>query len=167
MRRSDGSRDGSDRAPSDDATIVARPTFEVRANESITQPAFSPPELDDVGIDVEVTFGGAKVHAPRMDVADRHADSEPPTLAYAAPDPPPPAHARPAPVPWSPAVNVPPAAQSSGRVLLPDAPAARAAPPPSSGPIPGWVLPYVIGCIALALVGAFVLWTQARVLGHL
>ena len=129
---------------------MARPTFEVRASESITQPAFSPPEFDDVGIDV-----------------DHRADSEPPTLAYNAPDPPPAAQARPAPTPWSPAVNVPPAAQSSGRVLLPDAPAARAAPPPSSGPIPGWVLPYLIGCIALALVGAFVLWTQARVLGHL
>lgn len=33
-------------------------------------------------------------------------------------------------------------------------------------PLSGWVAPYVIGCILLILVGAFLLWNQARVLGH-
>ncbi|HSO31722.1 MAG TPA: hypothetical protein VLT33_04385 [Labilithrix sp.] len=37
---------------------------------------------------------------------------------------------------------------------------------PRSARLPGWVLPYLIGCITLLLAGAFVLWTQARVLGH-
>ena len=31
---------------------------------------------------------------------------------------------------------------------------------------PGWVLPYLIACITLVLTGLFVLWTQARILGH-
>jgi len=35
-----------------------------------------------------------------------------------------------------------------------------------SAPLPGWVLPYIIACLVLVLVGAFVLWTQSRVVGH-
>ncbi len=31
---------------------------------------------------------------------------------------------------------------------------------------PGWVLPYLIACVTLVLTGLFVLWTQARILGH-
>lgn len=31
---------------------------------------------------------------------------------------------------------------------------------------PGWVLPYLIACLTLVLTGLFVLWTQARILGH-
>jgi hypothetical protein len=35
-----------------------------------------------------------------------------------------------------------------------------------SAPLSGWVVPYVLFCLVLALVGAFVLFSQARVLGH-
>ncbi len=38
--------------------------------------------------------------------------------------------------------------------------------PPGRPPLPSWVLPYMIACITLTLAGAFVLWTQARILGH-
>ena len=58
----------------------------------------------------------------------------------------------------------------TGPVVQPSRPlASQAAPRPASPgapPLPRWVLPYMLGCIALLLAGAFVLWTQARVLGH-
>jgi hypothetical protein len=60
----------------------------------------------------------------------------------------------------------PPPAPSSDRVLLPETARPGLAPSSDGGPLPGWVVPYVIGSIALALVGAFILWTQAHVLGH-
>lgn len=37
---------------------------------------------------------------------------------------------------------------------------------PRSPRLPGWVLPYLIGCIILLSAGAVVLWAQARALGH-
>lgn len=54
-----------------------------------------------------------------------------------------------------------PPVHASGRFALPEMPAALIA-----SRLPRWVLPYAIACLALALIGALVLWKQARVLGH-
>lgn len=35
-----------------------------------------------------------------------------------------------------------------------------------SPPLPGWVLPYMMACVTLVLVGAVVLWLQSRIVGH-
>jgi hypothetical protein len=68
--------------------------------------------------------------------------------------------------PWgaapSPANFTAPAPQPHARLAMPEMRPA----PASSPPLPGWVLPYMIACITLVLVGAFVLWNQARALGH-
>ena len=56
-----------------------------------------------------------------------------------------------------------PALPRSVPVALPEAPRPSA---PTALPLPGWVLPYMIGGITLVLVGLHVLWIQARILGH-
>jgi hypothetical protein len=64
---------------------------------------------------------------------------------------------------FSPAQLEAAALQANGGQPAPQAPrpVARRAPP-----LPGWVLPYLMACLTLLLVGVVVLWLQARVVGH-
>jgi hypothetical protein len=136
----------------DDQTVLQPRQF----GDSVTQPG-------------GISFGD-ELEPPRAEVTrlmDTNAMARPPygedpraqPQGYAA-GPPPAAWHGPAPG------HFPPPAPSSDRVLLPPAAKPGVTPSDDGAPLPGWVLPYVIAALALALGGAFVLWIQSRVLGH-
>ena len=136
-----------------DATVLQPRQF----GDSVTQPG-------------GISFGDA-LEPPRevTRLMDTNAMARPPRGE--APWAPPPGYAAGPPAPhgaWhGPAPgHIPPPAPSSDRVLLPPAANPGVTPSDDGAPLPGWVLPYVIAALALALGGAFVLWIQSRVLGH-
>jgi hypothetical protein len=62
---------------------------------------------------------------------------------------------------WRPAAPEP-----SDRVHLPPRPRTPPSASDESSPLPGWVWPYVIFVVFFLFAGVFLLWLEARVLGH-
>lgn len=149
----------------DDATLIDRQASSTPSRGSVTQPMVDvPAERPRTDSEAPTMVRAPGAWAPPPPPAGATASFAPPFRAT-APSFPPAAPQFAAPPPNTP-FAAPPAVPSSARVLLPEMPVPRTSAARGDGPAPGWVLPYVIGCIALALAGALVLVIEAHTLHH-
>lgn len=121
-------------------------------------PAPSPPDAHDVDIAVEYPDNTLRSAAPRSDPEPPQVTQVMNTRGMALPQ-------QSAPTGAPTAQLLDPRAASRPDVLSAPRLSHEAA-STEPGSLPGWVLPYLLAALALALAGAFVLWTEARVLGH-
>jgi hypothetical protein len=140
----------------DDATLVVRSPYETNESPNVTRMIYpnaggAPPPGGGAPAD---GFGPPGTFTPGA--AFGPPGSFTPGAAFGPPN----AYGPAAPPPI--AAKGPTASQSGAHVAIPEAPKNA----PSARALPWWVLPYVIGCLALAAAGAGVLWLQSRFLGH-